>query len=142
MTNRQHSHLPVSSAGFWVELTLRQKLVQEQEDLLQRKLIDALKRWNRPEAQNTFGALQEWNKLDEFFTLTRNSLSQPGCATYVLDVILLRNLVRHLTRTGDEAISYVSGYDLGECKALTHIWGLQLERQSPVYALAKPTATT
>jgi len=141
MTDRQNSHLPVSSGGFWVELTLSQKLVQEQEDLLHRKFLAALKSWDRREAKFVFDALQEWNKLDEFITLAKNSLSQPDGVTYVLDVVFLRNLVRHLTRTPNEAIAYVSGYDLGQCKALTHIWGLQLDQQSPVYALANPRAT-
>jgi hypothetical protein len=89
-------------------------LVREREASLEETLLDALKKWDRPSAKSTFEVLQEWNKLNEFLTVTKDSLSTVDRVTYVCDSYIFRNLVRLLTRTADEAVSYVSGYDLGE----------------------------
>lgn len=131
---------PTYSIGFLVDLVLHQKLAQEREAVMRKGMLGALDAWDRAAAKARFDVLQEWNQLNELFTRTKDSLLHPDRPRYIVDRLFLRDLVRHLTPTRDEAISYVTGYDLGGCKALTRIWDLRLDHQTPVHALANPTA--
>ena len=91
MNDPKNPRSSTSSATFLIELMLRHKLVQERESVVRKRLLGELDQWNRREAKACFDVLQEWNQLNELFTVTKNSLLRPDRSRYIADVLFLRD---------------------------------------------------
>ncbi len=66
---------------------------------------------------------------------------KPNPITYVMDVIIARQLNEHLTLTPDESIAYVSGYELDGRMVPVGIIPVDLDFASPVHARANSASS-
>ena len=124
------------SVGLVAEVQRRHDDIQLQQAAVMQEMQDALKRWDRPAAQQLFNLYLRWNELHELASQWRDSLARPQLNTYVVDGWFLEDLIHHLTPGPDEEVAHVTGARVGAVRMLSRICQLTTESKTMVYARA------
>jgi len=118
------------------EFQRRNYTIQEQQGAIWQAMQEALKRWDRDTAQRLFEVSLRWNELHELVADWRDSLTEPGLNTYVIDAWFAQDLIRHLTPGKDEEITHVTGPRVGSVRVLSRLCQMKTETKTTVYARA------
>jgi len=110
--------------------------IEKQQSAIWKAMQEALKHWDRTTAQRLFELSLHWNELHEMAADWRDSLTEPGLNTYVVDTWFIQDLIRHLTPGRDEEITHVTGPRVGPARVLSRICQIRAETKSLVYARA------
>jgi hypothetical protein len=120
--------------GLIAEIQRRRDAIQLQQAAIMQEMQDALRRWDREDAQQLFSLYLRWNELHELAAQWCDSLARPQLNTYVVDGWFLEDLIHHLTPGPDEEIAHVTGARVGAVRMLSRICQLTTESKTMVYA--------
>jgi hypothetical protein len=132
----------IHSAREQVRRAAWQREIRRQTGKAIRETLFAARNCDRELSQAWLEILLTWNQLQKRSTEATEIHNTSNKLTYVVDSWFLSDLIKHLTPTPDEHISYITGVTIGELRVLSRICSLSLQKQSVVYALAAAQSCT
>lgn len=126
----------IEAAQTTADIAVREPIIKRQEQESINSATIALRLHQREKARRFFEVGLAWNRMLEVVQSWKLAQAEGGRPVYIVDSWLLQDLIRHLTPSHDEDISYVTGITLGRVRILSRICKVSLEKQSVVYARA------